>query len=580
MEEYRNPFEYEAASKLTPHQLLEYYIEDFNYSRFVRSKRNVFLVGERGTGKTMALRYHSLPVYVLQQKKKDDELDLSIISVYVPCNTPLTHRREYELLDQLNASLSSEHFLVLSIMDRIIESLSEINEFLTSDDEDHLRGELSYLLNLEIPVNVPFFRALRLAFGKSSSDAQRALNTKTDAESSLRNLLSFTSGLLPLLTCLAHLPKLSNSHFSLMLDDVQYFNPYQIKAMNSWISYRDNSLFSFKVATTRVEYPTLETSSGGCILEGHDFTRLDMEQPYQNKTSAFAKMAREIISRRLATIAVGKTPEEYFPLSAEMAQDIENAEAQAREEADEKFPTGTTKQKDDYIYKYARAIYFRNRASKANLPPYSGFEVLVHMSTGVIRNLLDPCYYMYDAMYSQWHAESREGKPIFDSIPSSVQTQVILSRSTKKWELTKGELDKTIDDCSREDARRVYQLLDNLAILFRARLLSEISEPRAVSFTISNFTHDLQAKLEPVLTVARKAQLIYVYTSSGKDLGRREVYYMPNRMLWPVRGLDPIGQHARVSIRAEHLWNAADKNKKIPFNEKEEIDEPTLFDFT
>jgi hypothetical protein len=28
-------------------------------------------------------------------------------------------------------------------------------------------------------------------------------------------------------------------------------------------------------------------------------------------------------------------------------------------------------------------------------------------------------------------------------------------------------------------------------------------------------------------------------------------------MLWPIRGLDVVGQHARVSLKANDVWNAA-----------------------
>ena len=43
-----------------------------------------------------------------------------------------------------------------------------------------------------------------------------------------------------------------------------------------------------------------------------------------------------------------------------------------------------------------RAMYFRERSAKANKPPYSGFETIVDISTGIVRNLLDPCYWMFD----------------------------------------------------------------------------------------------------------------------------------------------------------------------------------------
>jgi hypothetical protein len=72
-----------------------------------------------------------------------------------------------------------------------------------------------------------------------------------------------------------------------------------------------------------------------------------------------------------------------------------------------------------------------------------------------------------------------------------------------------------------------------------------------------------------LLNIARKAQLLYTYSSSSKEAGSREIYYMPNRILCPDRGLDPVGQHARVSLTAESLFLAASENKKIPLQHEE-----------
>lgn len=579
MSRYQNPFEYEGASKLSEKQILDLYIEDFSYSRFINSKRNVFLIGERGTGKTMALLYHSLPVQKYRANNTGETIDLSIIPIYVPCNTPLFHRKEFELLDSLHASLVSEHFLVISIMYKLMESFSIIENIISKEEEEIIKQEIKYTLNLELLPNLPLSRSLCLAFDKSVTQVQEALNSD-DGSDSLTNLFTFSSGLKPLLNSLKYSSSLKNSHFSFMLDDAQLFNEFQIRTLNSWISYRDNLFFSFKVATTRVEYPSMRTSSGGYILEGHDFTKIDMEQPYQNNISVFGKFAREVIKKRIALLADGVSLEEFFPINDGMLKDLDKAKKQAEKEADEKYPKDS-KAKMDYIYKYSRAIYFRNRPSRANLPPYSGFEMLVHISTGVIRNLLDPCYHMYDMIWSEMSHKNPSGDFTIKQIPSTIQTDVIISRSEKKWEWVRNELASSIDDCSTEDAKHVYQLLDNIAILFKDRLNSLISEPRAVVFTISGLTSELQEKLDRILLIARKAQLLYIFSSSAKDSGRRENYYMPNRILWPVRGLDPIGQHARVSIQAKHLWAAAKDNVKIPFKKDEaDEDEQSSFNFT
>ena len=574
MPNYKNPFEYEQATKLSTEDVLKYYIEDFNYSRFVSSKRNIFLVGERGTGKTMTFLYYSLPIQVQRVLKHETELDLSLVSVYIPCNTPLTHRREYELLDPLNASLASEHFMVVSIMKEVLDSIYSVPGIISKDEEEMLRSELEYALHLTLPSNIPFKRALDLALDKASVSVQESLNSDEDDIKKL--CMSFNSGLKLFLVCLRQTEKLRNSHFSFLIDDAQLFNPYQKRALNSWIAYRDNALFSFKVATTRVEAPSFETSSGGSILEGHDFTWIEMEQPYQNRTSAFGKFARSIVNSRLAAIGVTKIPEEFFPENPAFTKDIEEAKRKAQEEAVIKYPDGTPKQIADYIYKYTRAIYFQERSPRANLPPYSGFDLLTHLSTGVIRNLLNPCYHMYDRMLSEIQKKPENEAIPIDEIPPNIQTEVILQLSKEKWEWIANKLDNSIEGCSREVAKRVYQLMDNLAILFKKRLRSKISEPRAVEFTISGFDEKSYADLSEVLLVAQKAQLIYTYWSSAKDSGKREPYYMPNKMLWPERGLDPHGQHARVSITAHNLLNAAVNNIEIPFSGDDQ-DEPTLF---
>jgi hypothetical protein len=564
----QNPFEYEQATKLTPEEVRKYYIEDFNYLRFIASRRNVFLVGERGTGKTMTFLYYALPSQAVKAKENDEAIDLSIVSIYVPCNNPLTHRREYELLDPLNASLVSEHFMVVSMMHQVLQAVYSVPAIATSDEETALRSEIEYCLNIDLPAKTPFKRALELALDRVNTQIQVSLNG--EEEDIKKSFLSFNSGIRSFLYCLSQVERLRNSHFSFMMDDAQLYNPYQNRALNSWIAYRDNALFSFKVATTRVDAPPLETTSGGIILEGHDFTRLEMEQPYQNKASAFGQLARRIVQIRLDAIDVNKTPDDFFPESPSLSKAIEESGRTAEEEARFKYPNGTPKQLSDYKYKYTRAIYFRERSSRANLPPYSGFSLLTHLSTGVIRNLLNPCYKMYDRQVS----ESQDSS--INSISPEIQKEVILDISKKMWEWIQNEMDNTIEGCSRDLARDVYRLLDNLAILFKKRLMSDISEPRAVEFTISGMDDNRHAYLLNVLKIAQKAQLIYTYRSSAKDRGRRETYYMPNKMLWPERGLDPEGQHARVSITADNLLAAVKNNTEIPCSGAK-TNEPDLF---
>jgi hypothetical protein len=562
MNDLTNPFEYEAANNLSTDAIIDYYIEDYNYSRFIRSKRNVFLVGERGCGKTMALVYNSLPVQTLKAAKGRQPVPLEYIGVYIPCNTPLTHKTEYQLLNNFQAATISEHFLTLAILFEIANTLGKLPNLLSQDDEASLRKDVSFVLDMTLPEATSFLDAFKQAVQREATFTQREINDP-GSDSFYRSARNFSTAVIPFVEMLRRTARLRDSHFMLMIDDAHDLNDFQIRCLNSWIAYRDHSVFSFKAATAKVDQPHRITTTGGSIFEGHDYLLIDMEQPYQNDESNFGRLAERIVQRRLQEVGIDKSPADFFPSDDRFEQEIEQCREVVRERAKEKYPEGTPKAINDYVYKFARAEWFRTRPAHANLPAYSGFQTLVFLSTGVIRNLLEPCYWMYDDARSRASAEGGSGG--VQSIGSQVQRDRILDRSRRLWERMRNELDKTVEGCSRKQAEQIYNLFDKLAVLFRERLEKHQSEPRAISFSISGATEEVMDQLRPLLDIARKAQLLYARTGPAKEKGRLQTYYVPNRMLWPVRGLDPYGQHARVSLKASDLWSAA-QGTDLPFS--------------
>ena len=556
----KNPFEYDAANNLADEMIVDYFIDDFNYSRFIQSKRNVFLVGDRGSGKTMALLFNRWRLQRLRAERKGGSPDLSKIGVYVPCNTPLTHKTEYQLLgDEFRAAALSEHFLVLSITHGLVETLLEIPGVLEGAEESRLRSEAAFVLGGSLPKDGSFLEAVRQFLQRELLNTQRVLNS-SERKAFYENTFSFASVFVPVIgMCSRRIPLLSDSHFLLLIDDAHALNSHQVRALNSWIAYRDHSLFSFKVAVARVGTQTRITTAGGSILEGHDYTRVDLEGPYQNRDSRFYRHARTLVARRLEKAGMASTAEDFFPISTAMKGDLEKAEDVVRKEAIRKYGDSVEKRKavGDYVYKYTRAHYFRERSPRANRPPYSGFETLVYLSTGVVRNLLEPCFWMFDRAVS----ESRDVGALefgVSGIATQIQTEVILERSKRLWVWLEEGISQDIDGCSNEDGVRAHRLLSALAIHFRYRLHHHSSEPCALSFTISGQESDEMRGVVRLLGILRKAQLLYLRSGPAKDRGKRETYYVPNRMLWPIQGLDPHGQHARVSLSAKALWAAAE----------------------
>lgn len=556
-----NPFGFEAANTLTPEMILDYYVDDFNYSRFIQSRRNIFVVGERGSGKTMALLYNSWEIQRLRAERNGESSSLSTIGIYIPCNTPLTHKVEYQLLvDGYRASAISEHFLVLSMVYNFVNTVSTIPGIIEGVDQAYIRTELEFILGDKLPETSNLFESILSFVQREILETQRTLNSK-DKQAFYENTFSFSSVFIPVLNLFCRkISLLESSHFLLLIDDAHILNDHQVQALNSWIAYRDHSRFSFKVGLAKVGVQSKRTSSGGAILEGHDYTRIDLEGAFLNKHSKFFELARKLVARRLEKMGISSTPEEFFPVSQAMKKDLDQAEELVRQEAIEKFGQSQKNQKarTDHIYKYKRARYFQTRHRKANRPPYSGFELIVFLSTGVVRNLLEPCFWMVDRVASENEASVDRPYDKIQAVPSDVQSEIIRERSERVWERLENEIAQEVDGCSTEDGKRAYRLMDALAVHFRERLFQNLSEPCAISFTISRRDQSSMTDLERLIGILQKAQILYIRSGSAKDSGRRETYYVPNRLLWPARGLDPQGQHARVSLPADLLWQAAE----------------------
>ena len=155
MNKLQNPFEYEAANNLHPKDIIEFYIEDFNFSRFIQSTKNVFLIGERGSGKTMALLYNSFGIQY-EIARENGGVDYRKIGIHIPCNTPLFMKKEYLLIqDEYKKAIICEHYLVLSILFAIVNTLRKIEDVIEASNKINtdLFDELDYVWDVQLNIS-------------------------------------------------------------------------------------------------------------------------------------------------------------------------------------------------------------------------------------------------------------------------------------------------------------------------------------------------------------------------------------------------------------------------------------------
>lgn len=563
-----NPFEYEAASSLDPERISNWFIDDHNYARFIKSRRNVIIDGDRGSGKSMILVYHALENELARAGRGEAQADLSNVGIYVPSNNPLLQRSEHQqALEGAQRDIISERYLTFTILASIGKALRSVEDRMDEADRAAVLDELRYLMPTDrfADVTSPATYVTRYVRDALRTD-QQALAKGLDFDFSFETS-SFYIHILPVLEALRGTVLFAGTHFSLLIDDAHMLETYQQRIVNSWLGYRDHSLFSLKVAIAGFRNYDRGTTFGGIILEGHDYTAVNLYRPFQNLESEYGKFALKVVERRLRQAGIEVKVQDFFPPSPQFVKDLENAKSKAETLAIERgIDPADKKAFNDFRYKFGRALYFRSRSPRANKPQYSGFETISHLSTGVIRSLLNLCYTMFEQQLSNTRRPP-------DKIPSDVQREVILQASDKHWEFVRGDLDKSIAHCTPDDAASIERLFRRLAEYFRHRLLNHQSEPRVLVFSISAFDRSKHEELTRLLDLAEEAQLIYVRSGTAKSGGGRENYYVLNRMLFPAYGLDVQGQHGRASLKADDLLAAAKLDRPFP---NAEADDPPL----
>lgn len=543
-----NPFFYQSASDLKTDQVIQYYAEGGNIARALSSRSNCYLVGERGAGKSMALMYHSFPVQKMIIEKGDI---VDTIGIYIPCNHPLMLKNEASLFDKHNELAVSEHFFCLSIAYHLCSSLKECCTLPDATSQKKLLKSLSYSVATQqnIPFSRDIFQSVMNFITRETIIAQSTLNKINTTP--LTTTYTFFSLILPLLDIARTILNAKDAHFSLLLDDAHLLSESRRSILNSYISYRDHSQFSFKIAIASCEEYSFKTIQGSTLVSGHDFSLFNMEEDFQSSKSDFGKFIRTIISKRLSDIGIATSPDDYFPISQALAQGIQTGEEEARAEAIAKYGPSATKKINDHVYKYGRARYFKNRNPQAALPQYSGLDTIAHISTGVVRNALYPCWKMFEKEKTKLKGEI----PKF--ISPATQADTLKEESDLLWASIREGFGNKIEGCSKSDSEKIANLFSQLSDLFRDRLHSNCSEPRILVFIVSEKNSPFYGDVKNLLVLCRKAQLLYERFGPGKDDGRRETFYATNRLLWISTGLDPEGQNGRLSLKSSDIHAAS-----------------------
>ena len=549
-----NPFQIKTPEKLSPDEAASLFVDVFTDYQKIKAQGHTFIIGPRGIGKSMIFRYLEPDCQCVSTGVKINQLDF--FGLYIPLKSAsFTTLTELLRLERNAAHILNEHIMVVYILQKVFSALSNKNLYDNNknwDEEAYQYYHNEYLPKLPQGKysncsNMKIYEIFRIMsdqmdsfYGQAIKYTKRLAFTK-DMYPYDGPLFDYLDFVIPLISKLSLIKCFPQKTIYFLIDDAHCLTSLQTQILNFWVSTRTSGEISLKISS-QYNYKHYYTVTGASIDTPHDYSEVDMTFIYTGKAKPkYKKRITEIITKRLTNLGINQTSEDFFPCDKEQERRIAEIADSYRKQYDQGKGRGN-KRSDDAV-RYARPDYIKSLAGTAKNGPtysYSGFEQLVHLSSGIVRSFLESAYKMYAEEMSH-----TEGKQEIMSISSSVQNSIIredadqflleLRRYSRKAE---DGWETSIDICPKEDIDKLSNLIQALGGLFRQILLSERSERRVFSIAISDTP---SAQVERILDLG--IQLGYFHSSTigrkdGKSGGRTKLYIL-NRRLSPIWTLDP-----------------------------------------
>ena len=552
------------------HKLFVDVFEDF---KSIPQQGHVFLNGPRGSGKSMMFRF-LLPDCQLIDKKTKNYSELPFFSIHIPVKLTSINNPEYELIKDYGNSIFNEHVLTIYFADLIFDSFAKLN-FTNIEEKDSLVAEIkkfysnSFLRRLKLcgmnTSELPEFnpKSPKEAFGFIQNicsdifvEANQFLKRNVQnikypnqfkAVQYNGPLCDYLSFIFPLLKDLKQISLFPKKPFFLLVDDADNLTETQIVVLNTWVSYRTNSEVSLKIST-QLNYPTYNTVNGTNIDSPHDYYDINILTTYSSSKDIYNTRVRQIVEKRLNLFFEEKglviTPDDFFPSDEEQDKKIQIIKEQI--EKDFKDGKGRGYRANDDIQRYAIPNYIRSlkgSAKSGHTFKYAGFDVLVSISSGIIRHFLTSAAKMFNAQLRniKLHNESAVPTDVL-FIEPSIQNHEIRTYSVNQLfdeydKCLKDKIQIARDDKYLNKVAKLKNLIDGLGGLFGEYIVStERSERKVFSFAISGY---VEPELQEVIDLGVRLGYFHKSTIGKKNGTGKTRLYILSRILAPHFLLDP-----------------------------------------
>jgi hypothetical protein len=589
-----NPFSVITPEEMDAEKASLLFVEMHSDYPQIRRPGNAIITGARGCGKSMLIRCSLPDVLMIKDKKQSSELDY--LAICVPIKRTALNLTELQILDNRHAPyLINEHFMALHVLLYSLYGLSKITYDTFSEKAYVAFYQNTYKRYMELSgckdeINVifsdpkNFFLSLYEHTEKLRSDfinyiAQIPLNTDNVNYSYSLPLLSFLRFIVPVFNEITNLPGFPKKKYVLFfIDDADNLSKIQTEILNSWLACRTQPIISLKISTQIGQYKTYLSSSGVLVESPHDYQAVNISYRYTTdiaRGSNYYEKAVHILKKRLTHAGIDVEPKDFFPPYEKQELGIAKEKEKIKEEY--KKLGGRSSRLDDDIRRYAVPNYIKSLGGISKSRPtyrYAGLENIIHLSSGIIRNLLDAAAMMFDVKANT--IKNLNIKPSF--IDTEIQNNIMKQQADHFLftELIKSE-HKDDEGCAlnpiknpSNDAEKLQNLISAMGGTFHEILVSDRSERKVFSVALSNIP---DSELKRVFQLGVRLGFLHEMRIGNKEGNGRTMLYVLNRCFAPLFTLDPTGFQGYLFMTNDDLHKAIIDGKYLRNITKKDVDE-------
>lgn len=534
----KNPFEMFDLDTSTAEEVIRLYVPLDSHFDNIKAVGHSVLNGPRGSGKSMVFRY-MMPDCQMKEKEKK-LIDLEFLSIYLPIKKSTIIKKEFEFTENNGGEYITEHSLVNLISYILFDSLAKY-----ADNNIEKEALLKYYNNSLLP-SIEMFGANSSVLEIDCSSSESIL--KSISNFFYKLYIDFTNGYAkkassgskyisyngPLfsysdffISCIEGiksygvLPAKMNVY--LLIDDADNLNIQQQMILNTWIYMRTSNIISIKIST-QMNYRTWKTINGRLISHPHDYKEYNILNNYTSSKTDYRQKIKDIIDKRLEVFGYdGFDAYGMFPVDAKQKDAIERIKEKIEAETNY-----------DTAYRISSSEYYKSLKNKYTYI-YSGLDVLIDISSGVIREFLN---FAFDMYVEQKKQGSLPIKP-------NVQNKIIREYSMNYYSKYLST-DHFEEYSIGSDLSKVYNIMNFFGLVFEEKFNSNDSERRVFSMMID---HDFNDELAKVFKLGIELGFFTKrFVGSKSGYGKTTMYSL-NRVLAPYFKLDPSGISTFLSVK-------------------------------